>query len=59
MTIKEKICAVLMPIGFVIVIGSVGAIECNAVSVTQGFIQAGCGLVLAIASAIIGGFITD
>lgn len=59
MTIREKICAVLIPIGLLLTIGSVGAIECSTVSVAQGLTQAGCGLVLAIASAIIGGFITE
>ena len=59
MTIKEKICAVLIAIGLFLMIGSVGAIECNTVSVAQGFVQAVGGLVLAIASAIIGGFITE
>lgn len=55
MKIIKTICATLFLVGMFVVVGSVGAIECDTVGIAQGLMQAVGGLALAAVSAFIGG----
>lgn len=54
MTTREKIGATLCGIGILLVIGTVGAMDCGTVSITQGFIQAAAGVAVTLIGAKIG-----
>lgn len=55
MKIVKAICATLFLVGMLVVVGSVGAIECDTVGIAQGLMQAVGGIAIVAVSGFIGG----
>lgn len=54
MTMREKIGATLCGLGLFLIIGTVGAVECGTISLTQGFVQSVASIIVMLAGAKIG-----
>lgn len=54
---KRHICAIISLIGFMIMLGAIGSIECNRVDLNHGCSVASIGILIFVAAAYKGGYI--
>ena len=55
---RTGICAVICFLGLMFVLGTIGAMENETITLIQGILQAGIGFVVFAVAAYIGGFLT-